>query len=188
MFATGKYLKDKAASARRAATTLRQLANESETSIADRGVMLTAAAIVEGIANKTAKLGKERKAAEERYERSIKAAIAEATRLLDGLPATTILDKVATVACIPDRLPYLTEDLDKDNDASRLLRSLDYWAADTRRDLAHDMASSALRAKVAVAEEFAKTQALFNRRLADGTVTRLAERFSYITSHVQEAA
>lgn len=188
MFATGKFLKDRAANARRAATTLRQLAESAENSIADRGVMLAAAAIVEGIAAKTAKLGKERKANEEKYERSLKAAIADATKLIDSLPKSTILDKVAIVACVRHRLPYLTEELDEDNDAGRLLRSLDYWAADTRRDLAHDMASSALRGKVAVAEEFAKTQAIFNSRLIDGTVIRLAERFAFVTSHVAEAA
>lgn len=188
MFATGKHLKDKASSYRRAATTLRQIAENSENSLADRGVMLAAASIVDGIANKTEKLGKERKASEERYERSLKAAISEATKLIDGLPAATILDKVATVACVRHRLPYLTEDLDKDNDSGRLLRSLDYWAADTRRDMAHDIASSALRAKVAVTEEFSKIQAIFNSRLADGTVIRLSERFSYLTSPAREAA
>ena len=188
MFATGKYLKDKAANARRAATTLRQLADSAENTIADRGVMLAAAAIVEGIAAKTAKLGKERKASEEKYERSLKAAIAEATKLMESLPGNTILEKVAIVACVRHRLPFLTEDLDKDNDAERLLRSLNYWASDTRRELAHDIASSALRGKTAVAEEFAKTQEMLNRRLADGTVIRLAERFAFVTSHGKAVA
>lgn len=178
MFATGKYLKDKAANARRAATTLRQLAESSESSLADRGVMLAAAAIVESIAGRTARLGKERKASEEKYERELKAACVESKKLVEALPRTTVLEKVAIAAFEKHRLTYLQTELDSDQNAAQLLRALDYWANDRISDAYRDIASEFVRRKTPMVESFAKFKATVEQRMADPLVIRLADRFT----------
>lgn len=186
MFATGKYLKDKAANARRAATTLRQLAESSESSLADRGVMLAAAAIVESIAAKTARLGKERKASEEKYERDLKAACIESKKLVETLPRTTVLEKVAIAAFEKHRLTYLQTELDSDQNAAQLLRALDYLANDRISDAYRDIASEFVRRKTPIADSFTKFKATVEQRMTDPLVIRLAERYAAILNSTVE--
>ena len=65
MFLTAKYLKGKSSSSKRAATIIRDLARDSTLNIADRGVMLTCASIIDGIAARTSVEAKNKKAAEQ---------------------------------------------------------------------------------------------------------------------------
>lgn len=182
MFATGKHLKDRAANARRAATTLRQLAKEIDTSVADAGVMLAAATIVEKIANQTAKLGNERKAKEEQYERDFNAALTKTTKIVSGLPNNTTLEKIAVVAFATYRLQFIAKDIETGDKAAALQASLKYWNDDTRRDLAHGMAADFVKgrktleaAMVELHERFAANQQL-------PAVTSLSQRLDRATA------
>lgn len=188
MFATGKYLKDRAANARRAATTLRQLSESSELCLADRGVMLAAAVIAEGIAARDAKLGKERKASEEKFERDLRAARAVIKPAIDALPAATTLDKVALTCSIPHFSRHLLRALRDDKKASDSLWSLNTWHDQAKNDLVAGLAYSVIAKKTTTDAAIADLRSKYQASLVTPETIRLAERFESAINPTQEAA
>lgn len=187
MFATGKYLKDKAANARRAATTLRTLSEDASLSIADRGVMIAAASIAEALANQSAKLGKERKASEEKYERELIAARQQAKKLLAQLPATSIVEKVAIVSLNSYRLKYLIDELNTDKSPENLRRNLNYWVENTITELANDIASALVSKKHEMAASFEACQENLKLKAASAHVSMIAKRYEQLTQPATES-
>lgn len=188
MFGTGKYLKDRAANARRSATTLRQLAESMELSIADRGVLLTAAAIVEGVATQTARLGKERKASEEKFERDIRAARAKIKPAIDALPGATVLDKVAVTCCIQHFNDHLLRALRDDKSPSDSTWSLNYWYDQAKNDIAASLAYAVVTKKVTVESVIADLVSKHREAVANTATIRIAERFESAIHPNKEAA
>jgi len=188
MFATGKYLKDKAANSRRAATTLRLLANDGDLSIADRGVMLAAAAVVETLASKSAKLGKERQASEADYERRITAARQQAKKLVSQLPDITLLDKVALISLVKNRLKYLIDELNTEKQPDRLIRSLEYWVENATGELSSEIASAFVTKKTDMADSLEIARGVLKSNAASDHVVMIAKRYEQLTKSTSEAA
>lgn len=188
MFATGKYLKDKAANARRAATTLRSLADDTSLPIADRGVMVAAAAIVEALATKSAKLGKERKAAEEKYARELKVANQKAIKLVAQIPVTTLIEKVAFVSIHYNRLKVLIEELNQRHTPRDLIRSLDYWVETATSEIAHEIASDFVTKKHDLSASLSGYQNAHTLAiLQNDQVSMIAKRYEQLTQPATES-
>lgn len=95
---TSKQLANQAASWRRAATTLRNMAEWTEISTADRVALLKAASIVEREATGATDASISKKAAEKKLERDIAAGKALAQPIVMALPMSSTAEKLA---CMP---------------------------------------------------------------------------------------
>ena len=93
---SSKYLKQSAASARRAATMVDDLAKRCHDE-ADRGVMIAAARIAGRMANDLKKQAADEKQKEVAYEKRQKAALTTAKQVVDQWPMDTVLQRVALI-------------------------------------------------------------------------------------------
>lgn len=189
MFSTAKYLKVRSASSKRAATIIRDLANDSTLTIADRGVMLTCASIIDGIAARTSVEAKKKKAAEEQYERDITKARRESNVLVAKIPNQSILDKVAGNALHINRIDQLAVAIrTKCADRKALEWELNYWNDQSRSDLSGHIASESVRRKISSESFETDLMAKFESKKSDPTVISIAQRFSALLESNQEAA
>ncbi|QRM19541.1 hypothetical protein GBK02_09070 [Dechloromonas sp. TW-R-39-2] len=179
MFSTAKFLKGRSASSKRAATIIRDLANDSTLTIADRGVMLTCAQIIDGIAAKTSVEAKKKKAAEEQYERDITKARRESNALVAKLPNESILDKVAGNALHINRLDRLTTAIRTESDDKKSLAwELNYWNDQSRSDLSGHIAYEIVRRKVSAESFEADLMAKFESKKSDPVVMSITQRMT----------
>lgn len=177
-----KRLANHATAAKRTASSLRSLADSSGMDAADRGVLLTAVRIVEAIAGKTSREAKTLKAAEDKFDRAYKAALPEATKLVNALPCETTLDKLALVTISTYHGGYLTQCLNGQEPAERLQRVLKMEVEDSIRDEAASIAYKAAKEGKPVSCYQEDLVGRFNRAHEKHDVVRLAMRFDAATA------
>lgn len=172
-----KRIANRAATAKRTASSLRSIAEYSDMDIADRGVLLTAARIVDTLAGKKSKEAKAKKAAEDKFERDRQAAMPDATKMVNALPQTTTLDRIALVYMNSYRCTYLEQCLNAKDSPEHLLRVLKMDVDDAIREEAGSIAYKAAKEGNPVNCYQPELVGRFNRAHETHKVVRLAMRF-----------
>lgn len=175
MLTESKAIANQAAGARRTATHLRSLA--ADTNAADRGVLLTAANIVETMANKTSKRAKIVAREEARYDAAYGAAQHAATAAANTLPRTTTLDQVALIYTGFYQASYLEKKLDTSTKAGELRNTMTNEVADAVREIATELAHKAAKNGKPIDDYRDELRARFAAYSINARVIRLAERF-----------
>lgn len=183
MFTTeSKRIANRAATAKRTASSLRSLAESTDLDIADRGVLLTAARIVDTLAGKTSKEAKTKKAAEEKFERDRQAAMPDATKLVNALPQTTTLDRIALVYMNSYRCTYLEQCLNAKDSPEHLQRVLNMDVDDAIREESGHLAYKAAKEGKPMSCYQPELVGRFNRAYESPDVVRIAQRFDAATA------
>lgn len=177
-----KRIANRAASAKRTASSLRSLAEATDLDAADRGLLLTAARVVDKIAGEKSKEAKAKKAAEEKFERARKAAMPEATKLVAALPQTTTIDRIALVYMNSYRCTYLEQCLNAKDSPEHLQRILKMDVEDAIREEAADLSYKAAKEGKPVSCYQPELVGRFNRAHEKHEVARLATRFDAATA------
>lgn len=133
MSARSTVLKNQGSNAKRAATTLRGLANDAGLDIADRGVLLAAAKIADSFAHRKEREAKQAKADEAKYERDNKQARANIEPVVRALPSADIADKVVLACLINHFYSHLVRSLSQPT-RREIQWELDYYADTACRD------------------------------------------------------
>lgn len=188
MTTPSKRLANHAAAAKRTASSLRSLAESADLDIADRGVLLTAARIVDTLAGKTSKEAKTKKAAEEKFERARQAAMPEATKLVAALPQTTTRERVALVYMNSYRCTYLQECLNAKNSPEQLQRVLKMDVDDAIREEVGSIAYKAAKGGKPMSCYQPELVGRFNRAYESPDVARIAQRFDAATATAADHA
>lgn len=177
-----KRLKNQATAAKRTASSLRSLADANGIDAADRGVLLTAARIVDAMAGKTSREAKTLKAAEDKFDRTYKAALPEATKLVTALPSESTLDRLALVSMISYHGGYIAQCLNGQEPPERLQRALKMEVEDSIRDEASSIAYKAAKEGKPVSCYQEDLVGRFSRAHEKHEVVRLAMRFDAATA------
>jgi len=170
------HLKNAASTAKRVSSTLTSLANQGDLSIADRGVLLTAANIVASIAIKNGIDARTAKANEDKYNRDYKAALARISPAIKALPCQTIPEKVA-IACLRNHFSgYLTKGLLQPT-LREIQWELDYYTETSISDSAASAAYWVATGKGSVEQAIKDLQGKHQEVTNDARVIELAARF-----------
>lgn len=183
-----KRIANSASAAKRTTSSLRSLAESSDLDIADRGVLLTAARIIDTLASKKSKEAKTKKAAEDKFERDRQAATPDATKLVNALPKTTTRERVALVYMNSYRCTYLQECLNAKNSPEQLQRVLKMDVDDAIREEVGSVAYKAAKDGKPVNCYQPELVGRFNRAYESPDVVRIAQRFDAATASPSPAA
>lgn len=127
MSSKSTVLKNKGSVAKRTATAMRSIADDPAFDIADRGVLLAAAKIVDSYGYRKSKEATAAKAQEAKYERDNKAARAKIEPAVKALDCKSISDKVAVVCLINHFYSHLVRALNQPTQRE-IQWELDYFA------------------------------------------------------------
>lgn len=180
-------LKNRGAVAKRTATALRSIADDNVFDIADRGVLLAAAKIVDSYGCRKAKEAATAKAEEAKYERDNKAARAKIEPAVRSLPNQSIAEKVALACMRLGYSGYLVRSLSQPT-PREIQWELDYYsqqaASDTIANAAYWVATGKGSAEQAIKDIQAKHIAIAE----DPATKALAARFIEALKPEQVAA
>jgi len=141
-------LKKLATQVRRTDTVLRQLAQQLDLNVQDRGVLFHAADLLASNAKQVARKAKEAKTDEQIREKALATAVEEARRLGIVWSVETTIDKVAL--CLGNLMESnLRQDLE--SQPPDPLKSLDYWVELAMSELPSSAAWKAVQTKQPVA-------------------------------------
>ena len=186
---TSKHLKNRATSAKRTATALRQLGSETHSlAVADIGVLLTAAAIVERIAAKAEADATTKKAAEQKYQRDHKAALEKIKPAVEALATETTLQKVAMARCKLHFTENLTRSLGKSITAKELKWDLEYWSYQAKSDICADGAYYVATGKTTVDKFIEDVRGKYNDVIGNPMTASIAQRFDTAIASLEQAA
>lgn len=174
-----------ASQAKRTASVLRTLAS-SCLDDADRGVLLTAATIADGISVKEKKAAKALKASEEKFDRAFKAAIPDAEKLLSELPRQTLRDRVALAfidSCSGSYLKQIAAS--NETTAKDAFRALDYEINDSVRNKVQSIAYSAARTGKPVLSFKNEIENRFSALLNSPDVATIVRRLDFLEAREQ---
>jgi hypothetical protein len=133
MTSRSSTLKNRGSVAKRTATALRSIADDSAFDIADRGVLLAAAKIADSFGYRKAKESLAAKAEEIKLERDSKAARAKIEPFVMALPHKTIAEKVVTACLVNHRYGHLIRSLSQPTQRE-IQWELDYYSDSSLRD------------------------------------------------------
>ena len=186
-----KHLQNTASATKRAATTLRKIANTIQ-SIEDKGVLLAAARIAESVGNKTADDAKAKRREEEAYRAFMKKAKVEAEKKIRAdWPMETTLQKVAIWSCNT----YYSKPIDeymrdslygRNTYQSLLTRELD----EAISEIADSIAYHSYHRKISVTEAICERARKIDSKYLDRTVIEMAKRVDVLLASetLQEVA
>lgn len=172
-----KHLQNTASAAKRAATTLRKIANTTQ-SIEDKGVLLAAARIAESVGNKTSADAKTKRREEEAYRAFMQKAKIEAEKKIrSDWPMVTTLQKAAIWSCQSFTSTPLDERMrdslyGRNTYHSLLARELD----EAISDIAGSVAYNSYQRKIPVAEAICEPARKCSSKYHDRTVIEMAKR------------
>jgi len=164
-------IKNHSSTAKRTASALRSLVESLDMNIADKGVLLTAAQIVDTISIRKAREAKEAKFKEEKYERDEKAARSKIHPAISAIPCGTIGEKVAAALLTSQYKGYLVKALHNDT-PKELAWDLDYWSSQSKQDSEAHLAFCVATGKTTI------DQAIESLRIKLQDVTQSAETAS----------
>ena len=176
MITAAKTIANQASSARRTATSLRSLAAPSDIDPADRGVLLTAARIVEKMASETAKRAKTMAREEARYEAAYHAALPAATAYAESLPRAAIIDQSALIFVGFYQPSYVEKEMDSGATGGELLKIMAIEVDGAVRDIATSLAHKIAKSGGPLATETEKVAARFAAYRDEPRAIRFAAR------------
>lgn len=180
-------LKNCGSLAKRTATALRSIADDSAFDIADRGVLLAAAKIADSFGCRKTKEATAAKAEEAKYERDNKAARAKIEPAVRALDCKSISDKVAVACLINHFYSNLVRALNQKTQRE-IQWELDYFAqtsvSDTIAHAAYWVATGKGNADQAITDIESKHREVKN----DPKIISLAQRFEAALQPTQREA
>lgn len=133
MLSRSTVLKNRGSVAKRTATAIRSISDDQVFDIADRGVLLAAAKIVDSYGHRKANEATAAKSEEAKYERANKAARAKIEPAVRSLDCKSISDKVAIACLINHFYSNLTRALNQPTQRE-IQWELDYFAQQSISD------------------------------------------------------
>lgn len=187
MSSRSTVLKNRGSAAKRAATALRSIADDTGFDIADRGVLLAAAKIADSFAHRKEREAKQAKAEEAKYERDNKAARAKIEPAIRALPCQTIAEKVALTCIRSHFYSYLVKALSQPTQRE-IQWELDYYAQTALSDTISNAAYWVATGKGSADQAIEDIKGKHSEVKADQKINALAARFVEALTPVQQVA
>lgn len=176
MSSRSTVLKNRGSVAKRTATAMRSIADDPVFDIADRGVLLAAAKIVDSYGYRKAKEATAAKAEEAKYERDNKAARAKIEPAVRTLDCKSISDKVA-VACLRNHFySYLVKTLNQPTQRE-IQWELDYYAQTSISDTISNAAYWVATGKGSAEQAIQDIKSKYLEVKTDPKILAIAARF-----------
>ena len=187
MWNTAKHVKNRSSGAKRTATAIRELAGSASLDLADRGLLLKAAQVVDSMAARLSSEAKTLKAKEDAYDKALKIATAEAKRLFDLWPAQSTVDKLAIIeAC--GNTASLNRSIGQEKDTAGSRWAMGYHTEQACREIPDTIAYQSVNKKLPVAELEAAAFAKYQTARSCPEVARRAASIDALLATVAEAA
>lgn len=176
MSSKSTVLKNTGSAAKRTASVMRSIADDPVFDIADRGVLLAAAKIVDSYGYRKAKEATAAKAEEAKYERDNKAARAKIEPAVRALACESISDKV-TITCLRNHFySYLSRALNQPTQRE-IQWELDYYAQTSISDTIASAAYWVATGKGSAEQAIQDIQSKHLEVKADPKIIAMAARF-----------
>jgi hypothetical protein len=187
MFRNAKHMKDRCANTRRTATSLKDLSRDASLGIADQGLLLKAAQVLDSMSERMHSEAKSLKTKELAYAKAIAGATKDATGLLALWPRSATVDKIAIID-VNNHRSHLCTSVRDDKTAKELGWSLNYWLDQALREIPSDIAYQSVNKKLSVADLMTTARTKFDTLRADAENILLAARIDNCLNPQQAAA